>query len=91
MGNYEHNCVLNWKGGRKTIPFNATTNTPIFYTAPSSHTYRAFTSIFEDFEALYYHREMVLQSPGRRRTVNEPNLVPEVFVLEGNANYCKDV
>jgi hypothetical protein len=91
MGNYEHNCVLNWKGGRITIPFNATTNTLIFYTAPSSCTYPAFTSIFEAFEAPYYHREMVLQFPGRRCAVDEPDLVPEEFVAEENVNYCKDV
>jgi hypothetical protein len=91
MGNYEHYCVLNWKGGRKTIPFNATTNTPIFYTAPSSLVYRTFTSIFEAFEAPYYHREMVLQFPGCRPAVNEPNLAPEEFVIEEKVNYCKDV
>ncbi len=59
MGNYEHNFVLNWKGGRKTVPFNATTNNPIFYVAPSSCAYRAFTSIFEACEAPYFRREMV--------------------------------
>ncbi len=36
MGNYEHNWVLHWKWGRKTVSFNATTNTPIFFTSPSS-------------------------------------------------------
>jgi hypothetical protein len=91
MGNHEHNCVLNWKGGRKTIPFNMTTNTPIFYTAPSSCAYCALTSIFEAFEAPYYCREMILQFPGCRRTVDKPNIVPEEFVAEENVNYCKVV
>ncbi len=59
--------------------------------APSSHAYRAFTSIFEAFEAPYYCREMVLQFPGCRCTVNEPNLVPEEFVAEENDNYRKDM
>ncbi len=91
MGNYEHNCVLNWKGGRKTILFNTTNNTPIFYMAPSSCAYPAFTSIFEAFEAPYYHQEKVLQFPGCRHAVNELTLVPEEFAAEENVNYCKDV
>ncbi len=90
MGNYEHDCVLNWKGGRKTIPFNATTNTPVFYTAPSSHAYPAFASIFEACEVPCYRWEKVLHFPGRR-CVNEPALVPEEFVVEENVNFDKDV
>ncbi len=47
MGNFAHECVLNWKGGRKTVPLNVTTNTPMFFTAPSSCAYCAFTLIFD--------------------------------------------
>jgi hypothetical protein len=80
MENYEHNCVLKWKGGRKTVPFNLTTNTPIFITAPSSCTSCMFTSIFTAYEAPYFCRETVLQFPGHRQTVDEPVLLPEEFV-----------
>jgi hypothetical protein len=36
MGNYRNDCVLHWRGGKKTIPFKLTTNVPVFYTASSS-------------------------------------------------------
>jgi hypothetical protein len=36
MGNYRNDCVLNWRGGKKTIPSQPTTNMPVFYTASSS-------------------------------------------------------
>ncbi len=50
-----------------------------------------FTFIFEAFEAPYFHRQTLLQFPGRRRTVDEAAFVPEKFVAEENANYCKDM
>jgi hypothetical protein len=34
---------------------------------------------------------MVLQFPGCRHAIDEPDLVPEEFVAEENVNYCKDV
>ena len=40
MGNFAHCCILHWLGGKKTVPFHTSTNTPIFYTASSSSTYR---------------------------------------------------
>ncbi len=91
IGYYEHNCVLIWKRGRKTVPFNATTNTPIFYKAPSSCTYRVFASIFKACEAHYFHRETVLQLPGCRPAVNEPALVPVEISVEENISYHKDM
>jgi hypothetical protein len=42
-------------------------------------------------EAPFFQRERVLQFSGCRRTVNKPELVPEDFVVEENANYWKDV
>jgi hypothetical protein len=91
MGNFEHNCVLNWKGRRKTVPFKLTINTPIFYTAPSSCAYCMFDSIFKACEAPYFCRETVLQFPECRHAVDEPALVPEEFVAGENIKYCKDV
>jgi hypothetical protein len=56
MENYWDKCVLCWKGGKfcKPIPFNKFTNTPIFYSAPSSKGYRAFVTTFEACEAPYF-------------------------------------
>jgi hypothetical protein len=54
MGNYRNNCVLHWRGGKKTIPFQSTTNVLVFYTASSSQSYRAFAATFEAMEALYF-------------------------------------
>ncbi len=68
MENYWDKCVLCWKGGkfRKSVPFNESTNKPIFYSAPSSKGYRAFVTTFEACEAPYFRREHVLQIPGLR-------------------------
>ncbi len=54
MGNYRNDCVLHWRGGKKTIPFQSTTNVPVFYTASSSQSYRVFTATFEAMEASYF-------------------------------------
>ncbi len=64
MGNFECECVLNWHGGgKKTVPFDPSTNTPIFTTAPLSRAYGAFATTFEALEAPYYQKETVLQYP----------------------------
>jgi hypothetical protein len=54
MGNYRNECVLNWRGGKKTIPFQPTTNVPVLYTASSSQSYRTFATTFEAMEASYF-------------------------------------
>jgi hypothetical protein len=54
MGNYGDSCVLNWRGGKKTVPFQLTTNVPVFYTASSSRSYCAFAATFEAMEAPYF-------------------------------------
>ena len=63
-GNFVRECVLNWHGGgKKTVLFDPSTNTPIFTTAPSSRAYRTFATAFEALEAPYYPKETVLQYP----------------------------
>jgi hypothetical protein len=92
MGNFERECVLNWHGGgKKTVLFNPSTNTPIFTTAPSSRAYRAFATTFEALEAPYYRKETVLQYPGRHLMDDEPAFAPEEFAAEGNLNFEKEV
>jgi hypothetical protein len=66
MGNFARECVVNWHGGgKKTVLFDPSTNTPIFTTAPSSRAYCTFATAFEALEAPYYRKETVLQYPGR--------------------------
>jgi hypothetical protein len=89
MGNYRDNCVLNWRGGKKTVPFQPTTNVPVFYMASSSRSYCTFAATSEAMEALYFRREKVLEFPGRRDLMD--NIVPEEFVAEENLNYDKEV
>jgi hypothetical protein len=90
MGNFECECVLNWHGlGTKTVPFDSSTNTPIFTTAPSSHAYQAFATTFKALEAPYYRKETVLQYPRHNLMDDEPALAPEEFVAEENLNYKK--
>jgi hypothetical protein len=80
MGNYRDRCVLNWRGGKKTVPFQPTTNVPVFYTAPSSCSYPVFAATFEAMEAPYFRRERVLQFSGRRDLMDD--IVPEELVVE---------
>jgi hypothetical protein len=54
MRNHRDNCVLNWRGGKKTVPFQPTTNVPVFYTASSSRSYCTFAATFEAIEAPYF-------------------------------------
>jgi hypothetical protein len=42
-----------------------------------------------NLKAPFFQWEKVLQFPGRGRTINKPNLVPEEFVAEKNVNYQK--
>jgi hypothetical protein len=56
MKHYECDCVLKWKGGRKTIPFSATTNTPTFYTASSLSAYHVFANTFEALKVNFFCR-----------------------------------
>jgi len=91
MGNFERECVLNWHGGgKKTVLFDPSTNTPVFTTAPSSRAYRVFATTFEALEAPYYHKETALQYPGCHLMGNEPAFAPEEFVAEENLNFEKD-
>ncbi len=92
MGNFARQCVLKWHGGgKKTVFFNPSTNTPIFTTAPSSRAYRAFATTFKALEAPYYRKETVLQYPGRHLMDDEPAFAPEEFVAEENLNFEKEV
>jgi hypothetical protein len=86
MGNFERMCVLHWHGGgKKTVFFDPSTNTPILTMAPSSCAYRAFATTFEALEAPYYCKETVLQYPARHLM----NDAPEEFVAEENLNFEK--
>jgi hypothetical protein len=87
MGNYRDKCVLNWRGGKKTVPFQPTTNVPVFYTASSSRSYCAFAATFEAMEAPYFGREKALEFPGCRDLMDD--IVPEEFFAEENLNYDK--
>ena len=55
MENFADGCRLIWNqlDFSKTIPFNATTNTPVFHTAPSACTYCAFVASAADIDRAY--------------------------------------
>ena len=82
MVNGAHHCVLQWANGRKTVPFNKTSNTPIFYTASSSCAYQAFAGTFEAMEASFFQRETVLQIPRHRLLREHAEVTPEEFIAE---------
>jgi hypothetical protein len=91
MGNFERKCVLNWHGGgKKTVFFDPSTNTPIFTMALLSCAYLVFATTFEALEAPYYRKETVLQYPGRHLMDDEPAFAPEEFVAEENLNFEKE-
>ena len=83
-----NSCILLWDKGqhRKTIPFNIATNTPIFRSAPSSHSYRAFVAEFEALRASV-PREQVLLRP--RYRVLERATIPDgdEFIAEENLHF----
>jgi hypothetical protein len=76
---------------RKLVPYDPSFNVPIMYTISSLHAYCTFTTTFKALEANFFCQEKVLQFPGHRLAIDEPNLVPEEFVAEENVSYCKDV
>jgi hypothetical protein len=76
---------------QKSIPYDPSTNVPILYTAASSRIYHAFATNIEAMEVPFFGRERVLQFPGRGRTIDKLELVPEGFVAEENVKYWKDV
>ena len=82
---WPYDCVLNWKGGKKTIPHQPSNNVPVFYTASSSTRYRAFAATFEAMEASFFQREKVLQYPGHRDLIDDND--PAEFIAEENLNY----
>jgi hypothetical protein len=66
MENNATNFKLIWGQGQfqKMIPFDSSTNTPTFFTSPSTSSYQAFVSRFQAFEVPFFQREHVLQYPG---------------------------
>jgi hypothetical protein len=82
---FPYDCVLNWKGGKKTIPNQPLTNVPVFYTTSSLLHYRAFTATFEAMEASFFRQEQVIQYPGRRDLMDD--IQPKEFIAEENLNY----
>jgi hypothetical protein len=76
---------------KNLVPYDPSSNVPIMYTASSLGAYCTFANTFEALKANFFRQEKVLQFPGHRLAVDEPNLVPEEFVAEENVNYCKDM
>jgi hypothetical protein len=88
MENNVHSCVLLWGQGKflKTIPFNFATNTPIFYTLPSTLLYCAFVNTFMACKAPFFSCEHVLQDP-RRRWLDGNTPPPEEFVTKRKCEF----
>jgi hypothetical protein len=82
MVNLAHHCILQWADGRKTVPYNKCSNTPIFYTVSSSRAYQAFAGMFEALEAPFFQRETVIQIPGCRLLREDAEITPEEFVAK---------
>jgi hypothetical protein len=89
MENNAHSCKLLWGQGlfSKTIPFDDATNTPIFYTSPSTSSYRAFMHTFQALEASFFSREHVLQLPGCSWLDRGSPPDPAEFVAEENFGF----
>ncbi len=82
MENYWDKCVHIQDGGkfRRSIPHDPSTNTPTFYSAPASKTYRAFTTTYEACSADFFDRERIAYDPSTGEHA------PEEFVAEENIN-----
>jgi hypothetical protein len=86
---WPYDCVLMWRGGKKTIPHQSSTNVPVLYTASSLMHCRAFATTFKVMEASFFRREKVLQYPGRQYLMDD--IEPEEFVAEESLNYDKEM
>jgi hypothetical protein len=78
--NLAHHCILQWADGRKTVPFNKSSNTPIFYTVSSFHAYQAFAGMFEALEAPFFQKETVIQIPSCHLLREDAEITPEEFI-----------
>jgi hypothetical protein len=65
--------ILIWghRNYRRTIPHSRDTNTPVFWTAPTTSTYRAFSAHVEAMEANFHRQEHIIRFPGRRRLIHD--------------------
>ncbi len=86
---WPYDCVLNCRGGKKTIPHQPSTNMPVFYTASSSTHYSEFAATFKSMEASFFGQEKVLQYPGHCDLMDD--IEPEEFVSEENHNNNKEM
>ncbi len=82
MVNLAHHCILQWANGQKTVPFNKSSNMPIFYTVSSSCAYQAFAGRFEALEAPFFQRETVIQIPGCCLLREDSEIMPEEFIAK---------
>ncbi len=73
LPNHQHTNLLH---GSEKVCY-PTTSTPIFFMAPSSCAYCAFTTTFEALEGPFFPRETVLQYPRCKCTNDKALLVPE--------------
>ena len=80
VGSFAHCCILHWLGGKKTVPFHTSTNTPIVHTDSSSSRYRTFAATFEAMEAPFFQRETTLQMP--RPQLPREYVIPKEFVAK---------
>ena len=87
MENDEHGCTLFWGQAkyRKSIPFDDATNTPVFRTASSTHTYRAFVAAFNACEDTSCEEDCCTRvQPGKRRNEGASPEDPDEFIAEEN-------
>ena len=93
MENYADGCKLIWHqmDFSKTVPFDAATNTPVFWTAPSTHSYCAFISSAVDINRAYYQTEIVENHYAPRaipRRITPPS--PDEFIADENINMSEN-
>jgi hypothetical protein len=87
MVNLAHHCVLKWANGRKTVPFNKSSNTPIFYTVSSSCVYQSFAGMFKALEAPFFQRETVIQILGHHLLRKDAEITPEEFIAKEDLHH----
>jgi hypothetical protein len=64
------------------VPFNKSTDMPIFYTVSSSHVYQAFAGTFEALETPFLKGETVIQIPGCHLLSEDAEITPEEFIAK---------
>ncbi len=102
MATFDDCIVLQWnqRQAMRTIPFNASTNTPVICTASGTKSYQAYTAVIDALKACtpHFRCEQVIQQLGHPPVspdsdefiANENLLLPEDYYKQASEGVSDD-